>query len=325
MSGLLTVRTLALIPFFLFLIPTHTVAQNGKAKPPDAKIRYAEQINSIEKAIVSENENLENLKLFLPEARQLKRASATEFNTYKLHLSTYGNLLLLPNIDSKDLEKALLDHRALVENISDKLKDLKKKNETTNNLRIQTEEHFRLNEKQIIELEAERVFQVRLQDNTIGARPVLAILTFDTPDSPYRAIVRPTIIDEFADGVVVEDAVAFAGPDAGGIAVVADVLDIAERLRIGVLTAVVRIPFESFPVVAVVGDIDTHPDQAQTARNRQVVPDEHSVSLLGIRVVRAMNDRPRARRRPAANRKVCGPAIQGHAAQFRLGPREAVF
>jgi len=119
------------------------------------KTSFAEQIDSIEKTIAAERENTDNLKSHLLEARQLKQTLAMELNANKLHISTYNNILLLQHTGVDDLEKALAANRIAFDAVDNRIKGLKKKLEAVAQLIIQTDEYYRLNEKQLSDLDVE--------------------------------------------------------------------------------------------------------------------------------------------------------------------------
>ncbi len=146
---------LIFVLFFSFLA-TQGAAQESKTNIPDTKRPDAFQIDSLKKTIVTENENLEKLRKHLQEAKQHKKTLDIDLNAFKLQYSTFGNLLLLPRAEVKDLEKALTDNRTSLERIEKTIEAIKKKLEPVTLLRKQTEQHYNLNEKQLGEIEAEK-------------------------------------------------------------------------------------------------------------------------------------------------------------------------
>ena len=130
-------------------------AQKNENISSEPKTAFAEQIDSIEKTIAAERENTENLKSHLFESRQSKQTLAMELNANKLHISTYNNILLLQNTSVGDLEKALAANRILFDAVDDRIKGLRKKLESVSQLKIQSNEQYRLNEKQLSDLDTE--------------------------------------------------------------------------------------------------------------------------------------------------------------------------
>lgn len=141
--------------FILFFWMAKGSAQEEAPGIPEKKSKYFNLKDSIEKTLVTQKENIEQLKTELSLAESLNKAMKTEYNTYNLQLSAHGNLLLLPRITIEDLEKARTIHQATLNNIAKHLKDISQKLDTISQLRQQTEEQYLLNEKQLAEIKIE--------------------------------------------------------------------------------------------------------------------------------------------------------------------------
>ncbi len=127
------------------------VAQDsGSMTEPDYKV-LAESVDS---TILMENESLRDLKDKLSQLQNTQLAIDTEINTYKVQFSTHGNLLLLPQTDIKDLEKARSGNRIAFENVELRIKDLKQKESTIRLYLEQTEDQIKLNKDQLESLKA---------------------------------------------------------------------------------------------------------------------------------------------------------------------------
>jgi len=74
---------------------------------------------------------------------------------YKIQLSSYGNLLLIPKTKIENLEKAWTDNRASLDSISANLKETNQKLITVNESLQRTEEQHALNEKQLAEIKTQ--------------------------------------------------------------------------------------------------------------------------------------------------------------------------
>ncbi len=133
------------------------LAQDPKPQAPVPKGPYQNQIDGIQKTITAESEHLENLKNLLRQAGEQEKAFTDELNAYKLHLSTLGNMLLLPDNRTEDLERALLDNRTAVEQIEENIKNLNKRIETVNQLVIQSNELLQINQEQLKDIKARKI------------------------------------------------------------------------------------------------------------------------------------------------------------------------
>jgi potassium efflux system protein len=139
----------------LSFLPDRGAAQEKEKEPPKKKIEYTDLKNSIEKALITEKENIDQLKDQLNMAQSLKKAVTTELNVYKIQLSSYGNLLLIPKTKIENLEKAWTDNRASLDSISANLKETNQKLITVNESQKRTDEQYALNEKQLAEIKTQ--------------------------------------------------------------------------------------------------------------------------------------------------------------------------
>jgi len=80
----------------LSFLPDKGAAQEKEKEAPEKKIEYTDLKNSIEKTLITEKENIDQLKDQLKSVQSLKKAVTTEINAYKIQLSSYGDLLLIP-------------------------------------------------------------------------------------------------------------------------------------------------------------------------------------------------------------------------------------
>lgn len=111
---------------------------------------------SIEKTLKAEEKNAGQLIADLKQIQSLKEAMDREMDAYRLQMSIHGNLLLLPTTPISDLEKARADQKVTLNSVAARLKRLSEQLATVEQLRLQTEEKYSLNEKHFIEIRAER-------------------------------------------------------------------------------------------------------------------------------------------------------------------------
>jgi len=139
----------------LSFLPDRGAAQEKENEASKEKVEYIDLKISIENALNTEKENIDQLKEQLNRAQGLKKAMATELNVYKIQLSSYGNLLLIPKTKIENLEKAWTDNRASLDSISANLKETNQKLITVNESLQRTEEQHALNEKQLAEIKTQ--------------------------------------------------------------------------------------------------------------------------------------------------------------------------
>ncbi len=131
--------------------PDKGAAQEKGKEASKEKVEYTDLEISIENALNTEKENIDQLKDQLKSAQSLKKAVTTELSVYKIQLSSYGNLLLIPKTKIENLEKAWTDNRASLDRIAANLKETNQKLITVNESLQRTEEQHALNEKQLAE------------------------------------------------------------------------------------------------------------------------------------------------------------------------------
>ncbi len=103
----------------------------------------------------SEQQNVENLKNDLENIKKKRDSLQTELNAYRIQLSTYGNLLVMPGVSIQDLEKAYASGQSSVKSMEAILSELTPKREHYMRLLRQTLDQQALNEKQLSQIKAE--------------------------------------------------------------------------------------------------------------------------------------------------------------------------
>jgi len=139
----------------LSFLPDRGAAQEKEKEASKEKVEYIDLKISIENALNTEKENIDQLKEELNRAQGLKKAMATELNVYKIQLSSYGNLLLIPKTKIENLEKAWTDNRASLDSISANLKEIDQKLITVNESLQRAEEQHVFNKKQLAEIKTQ--------------------------------------------------------------------------------------------------------------------------------------------------------------------------
>lgn len=107
---------------------------------------------SVETSLQVEKNNLANLEDEISLLAESEKKLTDERKFYRIQISTYSNLLHLPDVSSEELETAMNSHQITVNNIEEHLKDLIQKKDIFKKRLIQAEEQYMLNEKQFYEI-----------------------------------------------------------------------------------------------------------------------------------------------------------------------------
>jgi len=109
---------------------------------------------SLEDELKTQRRDTEQLSEQLSRVTGLEQTVHRELNVYKTQNAANSRLLLAPSTEVKDLEKALADHQASLDEISARLKELNQRKDETDQLVVQVEEASVLNEKNIADIKA---------------------------------------------------------------------------------------------------------------------------------------------------------------------------
>lgn len=150
--------------FFLFLLLYVFTLGTGVAPAAQQTVsasssdhnEYADLSQSIGKNLEIEKKNIQQLREEVGYVQRLEETVRRELNTYNMQLSIHGNLLLLPTIEIKDLEKARLDHGVVSKAIANRMEELSQKRGAIDHLQHQTEKKYALYEQQLHQIRAER-------------------------------------------------------------------------------------------------------------------------------------------------------------------------
>lgn len=150
-STLLTPIMLILL-FIMNILADSAVAQdtNDTSGPGYKRLEI-----SIEDTIQLETENLNKLKTRLKQLQNTSQAISTEINAYRVQISTYGNLLLLPNTDIKYLESVRSDNHIALKNVAARIKTLTQELASIRTEQEQTEAQTLLNNVQLESLKGD--------------------------------------------------------------------------------------------------------------------------------------------------------------------------
>jgi len=129
----------------LFVLSGKVAAQDSDTEEPD----YQALGSVIESAIQVENESILELKQALTRIEDIGNIIETELKTYNFLLSVHGNLLLLPDVQTKDLEKALGDNQAAATTVAARIKEYSQKQDTLTSAIQQTDDRIENSRNQL--------------------------------------------------------------------------------------------------------------------------------------------------------------------------------
>jgi len=122
------------------------------ADSSDPTAQYQTLKDAIEATLKNESAMVAQLEEKRADLKKEKQTLLAEINTYKIQLSTYGNLLLSPQTHVEEIIRAWGDHQADQATIAEKLKNLKLQRDTIRELHQRTDEQFILSQKQLHEI-----------------------------------------------------------------------------------------------------------------------------------------------------------------------------
>lgn len=105
--------------------------------------------------LASEENNITRLNEELRNIKEKGSSLKTELNAYRIQLSTYGNLLVLPGVEVQDLEKAQVSSQTSLKNIEALLTRLTPKLNNATLLLQQTREQQTLNENHLSQIKGQ--------------------------------------------------------------------------------------------------------------------------------------------------------------------------
>lgn len=95
-----------------------------KAQPVESAAGYQQ---AVEMTILAEKQNIEALKVRQKLAENEQRAMMTELNAYRIQISAYSNILVLPQLQTQYLEKAWMDNINAMNGVDRKISEMAEK------------------------------------------------------------------------------------------------------------------------------------------------------------------------------------------------------
>ena len=160
-----------IVLFIMNVLANPAVAQNTN----DASVTGYNILEiSIEDTIQLETENLQKLLTQFKQLQNTNQAINTEINAYKVQITTYGNLLLLPNPDIRHLERARSENHIAFKNVEPRIKNLEQDLASVQTEQEQTEAQILLNK---VELESLKEDSQETRDAIVAFTKLLKVLT----------------------------------------------------------------------------------------------------------------------------------------------------
>jgi small-conductance mechanosensitive channel len=149
---------------------------------------------SIADAIQLETENLQKLKNQLKELQDTNQAVTTEINAYTVQISTYDNLLLLPNTDIRHLDRARSDNHIAIKNVEPRIKNLEQKLASIRTEQEQTEAQIQLVKNQ---LGSPKENNQENRDAIADLMQLLKVLTAKQDSLEEAQVIYQVVINQF--------------------------------------------------------------------------------------------------------------------------------
>lgn len=146
-----------LLAIALFPVFNARASEKPEPVPTDKADHYAAFNQTVLSTLASETTIVPQLTYELEQLQSRKGGFETELATYRVQLSTHGNLLTIPNTNIKDLEKAALNNRATLEYVTNRIQALTQQADRTIQAIEFNRDQSRLNEKQLSAIKSEAV------------------------------------------------------------------------------------------------------------------------------------------------------------------------
>lgn len=136
------------------LLINPVLAQKAENQTPKNQINHSDLSDSLDKNIQTEKEDIKQLNETLKNVQRLGKSMDVEMNAYMIQIPAYNTLLHAATTEIDDLQKAWLNNRDALEAITATLKELNQKRNVIDQLQIQTNEQYTLNQKKLSEIKS---------------------------------------------------------------------------------------------------------------------------------------------------------------------------
>ncbi|MGD9974481.1 MAG: mechanosensitive ion channel domain-containing protein [Desulfatirhabdiaceae bacterium] len=165
--------------FFSFLLGdgiSPCYAENGdapRAQPVDA-VGYQQ---TVEMTILAEKENIDALKVRQKLAENEQRTMMTVLNAYRIQISAYSNILLLPQSPTQDLEKAWIENVNAMNAVDLKIREMAEKIDDIGKQLTHVTEQIQLNTQQFQDFVANPARDVQTDGIKKNIQNLISLLT----------------------------------------------------------------------------------------------------------------------------------------------------
>lgn len=141
----------------VLFIPISNAWASEKPEAPtvDKAVQYAAFSHTVSSTLTAETSTLPQLTYELEQLQNRKGGFETELATYRVQLSTHGNLLTIPGTNIKDLEKAALNNRATLEHVTNRILTLGQQSDRTIQAISFNRDQTQLNKTQLTAIKSE--------------------------------------------------------------------------------------------------------------------------------------------------------------------------
>ena len=111
--------------------------------------------DSLEKTLLAERQNYQQLEVQLQHLLYFRKDIDAEVNAYKIEISAYNSLLLASTSSTEEFETVSGSAKSALDHIGARVKELQKQSSDSEQLRVNTEEQYRLNQQQLESIKAD--------------------------------------------------------------------------------------------------------------------------------------------------------------------------
>ncbi len=123
--------------------------------PTETPSQYINLLKSLEKSLLAEQEKTQQLENQRAQMQQFAQKLEAELNAYKIQISAYNSLLLVPDTPIEELEHVRSTVRSALDNIEARLNEFHEGQRALEQERVKTQEQYALNQKQLNEFQSD--------------------------------------------------------------------------------------------------------------------------------------------------------------------------
>lgn len=150
----------SLIALLLTFIPRPLIAEEALTGK-DVRINFTSLTDSIDQAIVKENESKDSYAKELSQTKAREKIYKSELSALKVQYSVYSNLVIMPETQLKNLEQAFSENLSVQTVVNSVLSEFKEKKDRIKTHLDQADEQIRLNSEQLKAIMADKKSQAQ--------------------------------------------------------------------------------------------------------------------------------------------------------------------